>query len=190
MWYLNDILIPVGDKVFKVDTDFRSVMPIVEHNGDVLSLLPDDYFDTLMSNYGVDLMDYKMELDKVTIVSNLFLKNEFPAPDNDIENAPKTVSFDKDYSFIIPSFQQQYNIDLLNIEFLDFRQFQMLLSGLKQSIYNDILNIRSAKLTGSEKEQSEMLKLKLQYDVNGIEEVKEQRDWLKALEQIRGDNDV
>ena len=190
MYTLNDINIPVGEKVFKVDTDFRSVIPIIEYEGDILSLLPNGYLQEVMSNYPQDLVEYKLNLDTITIQSNLFLKNEFPPIDD--TTSGKTVSYVRDYAFIIASFQQQYNIDLLHTDFLDFRQFHILLSNMKQSVYNDIINIRTSKIPAgvSEKDREDLQKLKLQYDISGIEDKTVQEDWLEALNDIRGDVDV
>ena len=185
MYQLQDISVFVGDYELKAETDFRVVIDMINDDFDILELLPENYFLLLSEYYDTSDIEQKMEFDRFTIGSQLFLPNEYPPIKDDEDDTP-TFSFKKDYVFVISSFQHYYNIDLLNIEFLDFRQFMMLLHNTKQTVLNDIISLRVAKphKDMTSKQKAELREEQLRYSLTEQSDEPETTDWLEIAKEI------
>lgn len=164
-YQLNDIIITVGDYEFKVNTEYKMVLDVLVNEKPFIDLLPSSYYQLLLRTHNEQNMYLKMRLDTGVIISQLFDYNDFY--NRDEEKSEKAFDFKKDANIIIASFRHYYNINLLT-DNLDFREFMLLLNGLQNTVFNNIMDIRTRKMpTGKEyaEERIELMKLKEKYSL-------------------------
>lgn len=164
-YQLNDIIITVGDYEFKVNTDYKMVLDVLVNEKPFIDLLPSSYYQLLLRTHNEQNMYLKIRLDTGVIISQLFDYNDFY--NRDEEKSEKAFDFKKDANIIIASFRHYYNINLLT-DNLDFREFMLLLNGLQNTVFNNIMDIRTRKMpTGKEyaEERIELMKLKEKYSL-------------------------
>ena len=195
MFKLEPIIISIGSYKFKLDTDFRKVIQMIYSDDiNVLDLLPNEYWIALDYLSSEQTRPLLIEMHMLQVNRELFPKDEFP-PIQDVEDnedePSKTVHYLKDYPMIISAFQHYYNIDLLNIEFMDFRQFLILMHNIKGTTLNDIIRIREMKLpTGKDqhKEREELMVLKARYSIDDEQSEKDFTNWAEIADQIEQTN--
>ena len=194
MYILEPIVLEIGSNKFKVDTDFRSVINLIySEDTNVFDLVDARYWMALEYYVKPDLQPLMINMHAMQINSGLFLKDEYPPVDDidEIDDTPqtKTIHYLKDYSMIIASFQHYYNIDLLNTDFMDFRQFLILMHNIKGTTLSDIIRIREMELpTGANnvEHREEVIKLKARYAIDEpVEKNHEVKDWLAIAQGIK-----
>lgn len=164
-YQLNDIIVSVGNYEFKVNTEYKMVLDVLVNEKPFIDLLPSSYYQLLLRTHNPENMYLKMRLDTGVIISQLFDYNDFY--NRDEEKSEKAFDFKKDANIIIASFRHYYNINLLT-DNLDFREFMLLLNGLQNTVFNNIMDIRTRKMpTGKEyaEERIELMKLKEKYSL-------------------------
>lgn len=176
---LPDIIISVDEYDFKVNTNFKSVLDVLVNETNFINLLPTSYYQLLLKTYNHVNIELKLQADTLTIINSLFDFNDFYNKDEE-EIKEKAFDFKKDANVIISSFRHYYNIDLFR-DTLDFREFMLLLNGMQDTVFNNIMDIRTRKMPkGKEyaEERIELMKLKEKYSLIDFELERQNEDEL------------
>lgn len=134
--------IEINNKKYKINTDFRVALAC-------LKAIDDEEIDdssrmfavvSLLLGADAEIDDYATALKKIDYYLKCGKKDKV-VPDNTSNKKIMDFNFDKDYIFA--SFMSEYRINLHEIEYMHWWEFNALVQGLsEQSIFAKIINIR------------------------------------------------
>ena len=164
-----------GEKL-TLDMSFNNVLIAIDVLNDD-ELFDQDKLDTfLYLMTGAELNDLEEEerVQVVRTIVELFSSEAKNEQELDLEGNPmpivpeeETYSLSQDAEYIFASFLQAYGVDLIEEQGkLHWRKFKALLTGLPQdTIFKEIIQIRTADLPKAKGGRKQMLKAKKQYEL-------------------------
>lgn len=187
----NPEYVKVGDKKYKINTDFRVALKCNEVSMDNTI---GDYERTLAIIYllyGEEGLNNKEDYNKFVELGYRYLTLD-KEPDEDSE---PDMDFSKDMNYIEASFMSDYNIDLTNTK-MHWYKFYNLLEGLSNNefgtccVLNRIRNARNfdASKIENAKEREEFVKFQQRISIKKKETIltKEQEESMNKLNEIIG----
>lgn len=196
MFLNNPEYVKVGDKKYKINTDFRIAIECNEIAQDDTIGDTERPLAIIYKLYGDEGLDNPQDWDKLLelAIKYLTLNKDTSGVDNNVEI---DMDFNEDMDYIEASFMSDYRIDLANVK-MHWWKFYNLLEGLSNSelgnccVLNRVRNLRTFDLSQikDNKERERLTKAKemvaLKSTKKEVELTKEQEESMNKLNEIIG----